>query len=107
MLGTDILSWKRLSRRTKKPVHLILFATDHCNAKCGTCFYWQSLNQGESLKIDQVEKISPAMDEMVWLDFSGGAPLLRRDVAQLCHTFSHRTTVRPMHHPTNSHDTDR
>ena len=27
MLGTDILSWKRLSRRTRKPVHLILFIT--------------------------------------------------------------------------------
>jgi hypothetical protein len=32
MLTTDILSWKRLSERQQKPVHLILFITDHCNA---------------------------------------------------------------------------
>src|ERR1051325_8198150 len=102
MLGTDILTWKRLSRRTGKPVHLILFITDHCNAKCGTCFYWQSLNQGESLKIEQVEKISAAMDEMVWLDLSGGEPFLRKDIDRICHMFIDRNKVRHINIPTNA-----
>ncbi len=102
MLGTDILSWKRLSRRTRKPVHLILFITDHCNAKCGTCFYWQSLNQGESLKIEQVERISAAMDEMVWLDLSGGEPFLRKDIDRICHIFVDRNKVRHINIPTNA-----
>jgi MoaA/NifB/PqqE/SkfB family radical SAM enzyme len=102
MLGTEIISWKRLSRRTRKPVHLILFITDHCNAKCGTCFYWQSLNQGESLKLDQVEKISHSMDEMVWLDLSGGEPFLRRDIDKICHQFVDRNRVRHINIPTNA-----
>ena len=86
----------------EKPVHLILFVTDHCNAKCGTCFYWQSLNQGESLKIDQVEKISAAMDEMVWLDLSGGEPFLRKDIDRICHLFIDRNKVRHINIPTNA-----
>lgn len=106
MLGTDIISWKRLSRRTRKPVHLILFITDHCNAKCGTCFYWQSLNHGESLKIEQVERISAAMDEMVWLDLSGGEPFLRKDIDKICHLFIERNGVRHINIPTNAIQTN-
>ena len=56
MLATNILSWKQLSQRQRKPVHLILFITDQCNAKCGTCFYWQNLNQGEALDKNAIEE---------------------------------------------------
>jgi MoaA/NifB/PqqE/SkfB family radical SAM enzyme len=102
MLGTDIISWKRLSRRKGKPVHLILFITDHCNAKCGTCFYWQSLNQGESLKMDQIDKISDAIGELVWLDLSGGEPFLRQDIDRICHRFVDANQVRFINIPTNA-----
>jgi len=102
MLSTDILSWKQLSRRQQKPVHLILFITDHCNAKCGTCFYWQNLNQGESLKPDHIQKISEAMGELVWLDISGGEPFLRKDIDQICHRFLDHNQARFINIPTNA-----
>src|SRR5271165_969899 len=102
MLTTDILSWKQLSRRKQKPVHLILFITDHCNAKCGHCFYWQNLNQGESLKTDHIEKISNAMGELVWLDISGGEPFLRKDIDQICHRFLDFNQVKFINIPTNA-----
>jgi MoaA/NifB/PqqE/SkfB family radical SAM enzyme len=102
MLGTDIVKWNRLARRTRKPLHLILFITDHCNARCGTCFYWQSLNHGESLKIEQVEKISAAMEQMVWLDLSGGEPFLRKDIDRICHIFVQRNGIRHINIPTNA-----
>lgn len=102
MLSGDILKWKALAKRKGKPVHLILFITDHCNAKCGTCFYWQSLNQGESLKLDQVEKISDAVGELVWLDLSGGEPFLRKDIDQICHRFVRSNKVRFINIPTNA-----
>jgi MoaA/NifB/PqqE/SkfB family radical SAM enzyme len=102
MLGTEILSWKRLSRRKGTPVHLILFITDHCNAKCGTCFYWQSLNQGESLKPDHIEKISAGLGELVWLDLSGGEPFLRKDIDWICHKFLDDNGVRHINIPTNA-----
>ncbi len=102
MLGTDIYAWKKLAQRKGKPVHLILFITDHCNAKCGTCFYWQSLNQGESLKLDQVERISDAVGELVWLDLSGGEPFLRKDIDRICHRFVDANKVRFINIPTNA-----
>jgi MoaA/NifB/PqqE/SkfB family radical SAM enzyme len=102
MLGTDILSWKKLSERKKLPVHLILFITDQCNAKCGTCFYWQNLNQGESLQQDHVEKISAALGELVWLDLSGGEPFLRKDIDWICHKFIDANSARFINIPTNA-----
>jgi len=102
MLATDILSWKKLSQQKQKPVHVILFVTDHCNAKCGTCFYWQSLNQGESLKPDHIQKISEGLGELVWLDISGGEPFLRADIDQICHRFVDHNRVRFINIPTNA-----
>ena len=106
MLTTDILSWKQLSRRKQKPVHLILFITDHCNAKCGHCFYWENLNQGESLNTDHIEKISRAMGELVWLDISGGEPFLRKDIDQICHRFLDYNQAKFINIPTNAIQTD-
>ena len=102
MLGTEILSWRRLAQSKRKPVHLILFITDHCNAKCGTCFYWQSLNQGESLKPDHIDKISEGVGELIWLDISGGEPFLRKDIDQICHRFLDNNKVRFINIPTNA-----
>ncbi len=102
MLGTDILAWKKLARDKQKPVHVILFITDHCNAKCGTCFYWQNLNQGESLKPDHIEKISEALGELVWLDISGGEPFLRKDIDAICHRFIDHNRARFINIPTNA-----
>lgn len=106
MLGTDVLEWRRLSREQKTPLHVILFVTDHCNAKCGTCFYWQNLNQGESLKTDHIENISKSLGRIVWLDISGGEPFLRKDLASILHTFIDRNGVKAVNIPTNAIQTD-
>lgn len=102
MLGTDIWSWRRLAARKRTPIHLILFVTDRCNARCGTCFYWRSLNQGQALKPEHIDKISRSLGELVWLDISGGEPFLRQDLAWICHTFVERNGVRFINIPTNA-----
>lgn len=96
------MSWRRLAARKRTPIHLILFVTDRCNARCGTCFYWRSLNQGESLRPEHIEKISRSLGELVWLDISGGEPFLRKDIASICHTFVERNGVRFINIPTNA-----
>lgn len=101
MLSTDLLEWHRLSRQQRSPLHLILFVTDHCNARCGTCFYWQSLNQGEALSLETLERISQGIERLVWLDISGGEPFLRKDIASICQTFVRRNGVRFINIPTN------
>ncbi len=102
MLSTEIVAWKRLSHRKRLPVHLILFITDRCNARCGTCFYWQNLNQGESLLPEHIEKISDALGELVWLDISGGEPFLRKDIDWICHRFLDCNRPRNINIPTNA-----
>jgi MoaA/NifB/PqqE/SkfB family radical SAM enzyme len=102
MLGTGILAWRKIARHKKTPVHLILFVTDHCNAKCGTCFYWQSLNHGESLKTEHIQRISEAIGELVWLDISGGEPFLRKDIDAICHRFVDHNGARLINIPTNA-----
>ena len=105
MAGTDILEWRRLARH-RTPIHLILFVTDHCNARCGTCFYWRSLNQGNALGPEQVERIARAFGELVWLDISGGEPFLRKDLAAICYCFARQNRVRFINIPTNAIQTE-
>lgn len=102
MLGSDILKWKKLAARQRTPVHLILFITDQCNARCATCFYWESLNHGDSLLPEHIDSISRSLGNLIWLDLSGGEPFLRKDIASLCHTFVERNGVRFINIPTNA-----
>ncbi len=106
MISADLLKSHWLSRTQPTPVHVILFVTDHCNARCGTCFYWQSLNQGHALEQEQIEKISRSLERIVWLDISGGEPFLRKDIAAVCHTFLRRNGVKFINIPTNAIQTE-
>lgn len=106
MLGGDLWEWRRLARGQRTPLHVILFVTDHCNARCGTCFYWQNLNQGESLQPDHIERISDSLDAIRWLDISGGEPFLRRDLAAICHRFVRHNGARFLNIPTNAIQTE-
>jgi len=106
MLISDILSYWKLRARQNKPVHLILFITDNCNSKCSTCFYGQNLNKGEKLSPEDIEKISEAMGELIWLDVSGGEPFLRQDIDQICYRFINRNHVRFLNIPTNAIQTN-
>lgn len=106
MIGGDVWEWRRLARQQTTPVHLILFVTDHCNARCGTCFYWQNLNQGNALQPEHVRAISASLDRLVWLDISGGEPFLRKDLASICHQFLEGNGVRFINIPTNAIQTE-
>ena len=106
MLGSEIREWRAAAKRQRTPVHLILFVTDHCNAKCVTCFYWENLNQGESLQPGQIEKISRSLGPLLWLDLSGGEPFLRKDLAWICHKFIDDNGARFLNIPTNAIQTD-
>lgn len=72
----------------KKPVHLILHVTNKCNLKCRTCFVKFKNNGHEELSIDEVRKIADYLDEILWLDISGGEPFLRKDLPEICTSFN-------------------
>ncbi len=80
---------------------LILFVTSRCNARCGTCFYWQELNQKGDLSFAEIVRLSetmPAFDEL-WL--SGGEPLMRRRLDEIVLSFYRNNCIRTLNLPTN------
>lgn len=92
----------------KKPIYLIYFITNKCNAKCGHCFYSQNLNllDKKDLTLQEVEDFSKEIGKLVWLDFSGGEPFLRHDIDKLYEIFLRNNKIEIFSCPTNSISTD-
>ena len=91
-----------LKPRHRTPVHVILHITSICNARCGTCFAWKSLNKPENeINLDDVRHISENLGELIWLHFSGGEPTLSKNLAEACEIFSRNNKPATISIPTN------
>jgi MoaA/NifB/PqqE/SkfB family radical SAM enzyme len=80
-----------LSNKEKlaRPVQLNLFITDACNARCGHCFNWRALNQGEDgLSLEEIEQLAGELGALLTVGISGGEPFLRKDLAQVYGIFA-------------------
>ncbi|UCG78022.1 MAG: radical SAM protein [Nitrospirota bacterium] len=76
--------WKR------SPVHLTCFVTSRCNARCSFCFYGSNIKRQqvyEELSLQEIEKVSRSMGNLMWLAFSGGEVFLRQDIHDLAGVF--------------------
>ncbi|MCS6803250.1 MAG: radical SAM protein [Chloroflexota bacterium] len=74
-----------------RPVQLNLFITDACNARCGHCFNWRALNQGEEgLTLEEIERLAAELGALLSVGISGGEPFLRKDLAQVFGLFAER-----------------
>jgi MoaA/NifB/PqqE/SkfB family radical SAM enzyme len=70
------------------PLQLIFFITARCNLGCRHCFYAESLNKSTNeLSIEEINKISKGMGNLLWIALTGGEPFLRKDIAQIAETF--------------------
>ncbi len=86
----------------KRPIQLIVFVTDRCNARCGHCFNWRALNQGaDGLALSELEQLSNELGELFTLGISGGEPFLRKDIAQVYGLFAHNNGLKDITIPTN------
>lgn len=87
----------------KRPIYLIFFITNKCNAKCGHCFYSQNLNLNErkDLSLEEIEQFSRQLGKIMWLDFSGGEPFLRGDIDRIYEIFVRNNKVESFSCPTN------
>lgn len=73
----------RLVSKRGLPLHLTFFVTARCNALCKHCFYWDSLNKGQTeLTLEEVDKIAASMNRALWIAFTGGEPFLRKDLPE-------------------------
>lgn len=91
--------------RKRAPIHLTLFLTRRCNAKCRHCFYIYDKNlstvDNDELSLDEIEKISASMGNLLWLAFSGGEIFLRDDIAEIAKIFYRNNKPSIMLFPTN------
>ena len=83
---------KNVYLKKNKPVSLILFLTNRCNARCSFCFIdfdnEVSQNKKNELSVDDYKKISLSLkDSLVHLNITGGEPFLRSDLDQIVSTF--------------------
>ncbi len=80
---------------------LILFVTSRCNARCGTCFYWQELNHEGDLTFDEMATLSRTMPPFEELWLSGGEPMMRPRLGAIVKLFHDRNGVRSINLPSN------
>jgi MoaA/NifB/PqqE/SkfB family radical SAM enzyme len=99
--------WRANVRGGPSPPFLVLFVTSSCNMRCGHCFYWQRLNQGDDLSFEELEALSRSLGLLETLNLSGGEPFLRADLARVCRQFVRQNSVREIYIPTNGYFTER
>ena len=86
---------------------LILFVTSRCNARCGTCFYWQELNREGDLTFEELDTLSRTMPSFNQLWLSGGEPMMRKRLDEIVRMFYERNGVRTLNLPSNGLFRDR
>lgn len=94
----------RVLRRRGAPLHLTLFVTGRCNARCRHCFHWREVRDGvEGPSAADVDRLAASCGELgplLWVSFGGGEPFLRDDLADLAKSFGSRG-LRHLAIPTN------
>lgn len=86
----------------REPLQFTFFVTARCNARCPFCFYWQDRHTGrDELTLDEIEKISGSMGDLLWLLFSGGEIYVRKDLPDIVESFYRNTHPVIITLPTN------
>ncbi|HLV01374.1 MAG TPA: radical SAM protein [Acidobacteriota bacterium] len=92
----------RVVRKDGLPVSLIFFVTSRCNLLCSHCFYWEELNKPKKeLSLEEVEKITRTLPNLLTVSLTGGEPYLRKDIADIAHCFEKNSHVRNIQIPSN------
>jgi len=85
-------------------LHLTLFVTGACNARCRHCFHHEEVAAAlAGPSVEQVERLADSaatMGPLLWVSFGGGEPLLRKDLPALARAFGRRG-LRHLAIPTN------
>lgn len=68
---------------------LTIFVTNRCNAKCGTCFYWQNLNTPtDALQMEDYARIAESTPLVPNILFSGGEPTMDSRLPAIARLFA-------------------
>ena len=89
------------SKKNQMPVYLIFYVTDRCNLTCTHCFYSAELNKKNEIGLENIEKLTKSLKDVINVGFTGGEPFLRKDIDKLIHYFRINSGMRVASIPTN------
>jgi sulfatase maturation enzyme AslB (radical SAM superfamily) len=99
---SDLKIAQRLLFKNGLPVNLIFFVTSRCNLLCKHCFYWEELNKkNNELTLDEIERISRSLPNLLSVSLTGGEPYLRKDLDRIASAFERNSGVRNIQIPSN------
>ena len=83
---------KNIYLKKTKPVSLIIFLTERCNARCSFCFIdfnnKESQNKNNEINVDNYYSMAKSLkNSLHHLNFTGGEPFLRADFDQIISNF--------------------
>ena len=90
-----------ISKEWDAPLHLTHFVTSRCNARCGHCFYWKSLNKKDELNLNEIKKVCQNMGDVFILILTGGEPFLRKDLHKIAKLYFEHNSIKNLLIPTN------
>ncbi len=98
----NMIKYSFMKNKLKKPIYLIFFVTSKCNSKCNHCFFSKELNNPIlDLSLEEIDGFSKELGKLLWLDFSGGEPFLRKDLFEVFKIFVKNNKVENVSIPTN------
>ncbi|MBI4447250.1 MAG: radical SAM protein [Acidobacteria bacterium] len=98
----DLTIARRVFIKRGLPVNLIFFVTSRCNLLCTHCFYWEELNKKKNeLSLDEIDKISRSLPNLLSVSLTGGEPYLRPDLPEIAASFENNSNVRNLQIPSN------
>jgi len=83
--------------------YMVFYVTTICNAKCRHCFIWDELNDPpDTLKLEEIEKISKNLGFIYYLTLGGGEPFLRKELPEIAKLFHDNNDAQIISIPTNA-----
>ncbi|MCR4407760.1 MAG: radical SAM protein [Anaerolineae bacterium] len=82
------------------PLNLTVSMTYRCNSRCRTCNVWRK--QADELTAQEWDRVFASLGRTpYWFTISGGEPLLRQDVVEICHSVYQHCRPGIINVPTN------
>ena len=89
---------------TRRPVSLIHFVTNRCNARCPHCFidFDDPVTQSDALSLVDLEKMVKSIDNTLMnVNLTGGEPFLENKIEEICRLYLNHTSIDSMFFSTN------
>ncbi len=92
-----------IDNRKRTPLYLIFFVTSRCNMRCKHCFYWNNLNNLPEMSLEDIQRISSSLDNLLFMRLTGGEPFLRDDIPSIVNIFHKNNSLKNLGINTNGY----